>query len=206
MKNSYNKIAGHDTGRMIAISDAVFGVAMTLLVLEIKVPEIEGTDKDLAMAFLKLMPKFLVYFLSFITAGIFWMGQAAQFEHIKKSDRNLIWINLLFLLFVSILPFTTAFLGDYIDQKFAIGIYWLNIFLLGLMLYINWTYAIRNGFVEQEAAAEVSDAIKRRIIVSQSLYFCGALLCFINSYLAIAVIIMIELNYAFVFFKGKQKS
>lgn len=110
MKNSYNKIAGHDIGHVIAISDAVFGVAMTLLVLEIKFPEIEGDDKKLAMTFLKLMPKFLVYFLSFMTAGIFWMGQASQFEHIKKSDRNLIWINLLFLLFVSLLPFTTAFL------------------------------------------------------------------------------------------------
>jgi Predicted integral membrane protein len=204
MKNSYNKIAGHDIGRMIAISDAVFGVAMTLLVLEIKVPEVHGNDKELAIAFLKLMPKFLVYFLSFMTAGIFWMGQAAQFEHIKKSDRNLIWINLLFLLFVSVLPFTTAFLGDYIDHNFAIGIYWLNIFLLGLMLYINWTYATRYGFVEQEVEAEVSEPIKRRIIVSQSLYLGGALLCFINSYLAIAVIIALELNYAFAFFKGRR--
>lgn len=204
MKNSYNKIAGHDIGRMIAISDAVFGVAMTLLVLEIKVPEVHGNDKELAIAFLKLMPKFLVYFLSFMTAGIFWMGQAAQFEHIKKSDRNLIWINLLFLLFVSVLPFTTAFLGDYIDHNFAIGIYWLNIFLLGLMLYINWTYATRHGFVAQEVEAEVSEPIKRRIIVSQSLYLGGALLCFINSYLAIAVIIALELNYAFAFFKGRR--
>jgi hypothetical protein len=204
MKNSYNKIAGHDIGRIIAISDAVFGVAMTLLVLEIKVPEVEGSDKDLAMAFFKLMPKFLVYFLSFMTAGIFWMGQASQFEHIKKSDRNLIWINLIFLLFVSVLPFTTAFLGDYIDHNFGIAIYWLNIFLLGLMLYINWNYATKHGFVEKEVQEEVSEAIKRRIIVSQSLYFCGALLCFVNSYLAIAVIIAIQLNYAFAFFRGRQ--
>lgn len=203
MKNSYNKIAGHDIGRVIAISDAVFGVAMTLLVLEIKVPEVEGSDKDLAMAFFNLMPKFLVYFLSFMTAGIFWMGQASQFEHIKKSDRNLIWINLIFLLFVSILPFTTAFLGDYIDFKFAIGIYWLNIFLLGLMLYINWNYAVKHGFVEKEAEEEVGYAIKRRIIISQTLYLIGASLCFINSYLAIAVIIAIELNYAFAFFRRK---
>ena len=64
MGNTYNKIAGHEVGRIIAISDAVFGVAMTLLVLEIKVPEIEGNEHELAMSFLKLMPKFLVYFLN----------------------------------------------------------------------------------------------------------------------------------------------
>ncbi|MGN7787071.1 TMEM175 family protein [Niabella sp. 22666] len=203
--NNYNKIAGHDTGRLIAISDAVFGVAMTLLVLEIKVPEIEGGNKDLATAFLQLMPKFLVYFLSFMTAGIFWMGQSAQFEHIKKSDRNLSWINLLFLLFVSVLPFTTAFLGDYIKHEFAIAIYWLNIFLLGITLYINWNYAVKHGFVPAEDKDEVSDAIKKRIISSQTLYFIGALLSFINSYLAIGVIIAIQLNYAFAFFRGKKQ-
>lgn len=71
MRNNYNKIAGKDVGRIIAISDAVFGVAMTLLVLEIKVPEIEGGNKELAVAVWDLMPKFLVYFLSFMTAGIF---------------------------------------------------------------------------------------------------------------------------------------
>ncbi|MDQ1089886.1 TMEM175 family protein [Siphonobacter sp. SORGH_AS_1065] len=202
MENTYNKIAGHEVGRIIAISDAVFGVAMTLLVLEIKVPEIEGNEHELAISFLKLMSKFLVYFLSFMTAGIFWMGQAAQFQHIKKSDRHLNWINLTFLLFVSVLPFTTAFLGDYIDYKFAIGIYWLNIFLLGLVLYINWNYATSHGFVTTEDIQEVSSAIKKRIFVSQNLYLIGALLCFVSSYLAIAVIIMIQLNYAFAFFSG----
>ncbi len=205
MKNNYNKIAGKDTGRLIAISDAVFGVAMTLLVLEIKVPEIEGDDKELIAAFVKLMPKFLVYFLSFMTAGIFWMGQSAQFEHIKKSDRNLSWITLIFLLFVSVLPFTTAFLGDYISHNFAIGIYWINILILGMILYISWNYAEKNGFIDDEVKQNISGAIKRRIIVSQSLYLIGALLGFVNPYLGIGVIIAIQLNYAFAFFNRKNK-
>ncbi|PWN59807.1 TMEM175 family protein [Chryseobacterium viscerum] len=203
--NNYNKIAGKDTGRLIAISDAVFGVAMTLLVLEIKVPEIGGNEAELATAFLTLMPKFLVYFLSFMTAGIFWLGQSAQFEHIKESDRNLSWITLLFLLFISVLPFTTAFLGDYIDHKFAIGLYWLNIFLLGLTLYINWNYAERKDFITDEAKNEVSKAIKRRIIVAQLAYLIGALLCFINPYLGIGAIIAVQLNYAFAFFNKRGK-
>lgn len=203
--NNYNSIAGKDTGRLIAISDAVFGVAMTLLVLEIKVPEIEGGDKELATAFLSLMPKFLVYFLSFMTAGIFWMGQSAQFEHIKKSDRNLSWITLLFLLFVSTLPFTTAFLGDYLDHKFALAIYWLNIFLLGTVLYINWNYAERKGLISDETKNDVAAAIKKRIVIAQSMYLFGALLGLINPYLGIGVIIAIQLNYAFAFISKKIK-
>lgn len=202
--NNYNKIAGKDTGRLIAISDAVFGVAMTLLVLEIKVPEIEGNEAELATAFIALLPKFLVYFLSFMTAGIFWMGQSAQFEHIKESDRNLSWITLLFLLFISTLPFTTAFLGDYIDHKFAIGLYWLNIFLLGLILYIGWSYAERKNFISEEAKDDISKAIKRRIVMAQISYLVGVLLCFINPYLGIGVIIAIQLNYAFSFFSQRK--
>ncbi len=207
MKLTYNKLAGQNAERINAISDAVFGVAMTLLVLEIKVPELEGheTEGDLMHAFVALLPKFLVYFLSFMTAGIFWVGQSAQFRHIEKSDRNLIWINLLFLLFVSTLPFSTAFLGDHITFKFSIFLYWLNIFLMGLFLYINWTYADKKGFITEETKDDVYEPIKRRIIIAQALYFCGALLCFVSPYLSIGVIIAIQLNYAFAFFSGGKK-
>ncbi|GAA5091232.1 TMEM175 family protein [Chryseobacterium ginsengisoli] len=206
MKLSYNKLAGQSAGRIDAISDAVFGVAMTLLVLEIKVPEFEGniTEMELAHSFFALMPKFLVYFLSFMTAGIFWTGQSAQFRHIKGSDRNLNWINLLFLLFVSTLPFSTAFLGDHISFKFSIFLYWLNIFLMGLMLYINWHYAYKHNFINEETVNEVYIPIRRRIIYAQALYFAGALLCFINPYLSIAFIIAVQLNYAFAFFGNKK--
>lgn len=207
MKLTYNKLAGQSAERINAISDAVFGVAMTLLVLEIKVPDFEThvTEAELAQAFLALMPKFLVYFLSFMTAGIFWSGQAAQFRHIEKSDRNMTWINLLFLLFVSVLPFSTAFLGDHISYKFSIFLYWLNIFLMGLGLYINWTYARKHGFINEETLADVYEPIQRRIVTAQLLYFAGALLCFVNPYLSIGVIIAIQLNYAFAIFSDGKK-
>ena len=207
---NYNKIAGQSIQRIEAISDGVFAVAMTLLVLDVKVPINEAikTNADLANAFFSLIPKFLVYLLSFITAGIFWTGQSTQFRYIEKSDRNLNWISLLFLLFVSTIPFTTAFLSEYIDFKFSIFIYWLNILCLGVMLYINWIYAFRNNFLnipENEKKA-IDNAVKNRIVVAQSLYAFGALLCFINIYLSIAVIIAIQLNYAFaIITPGRKK-
>lgn len=208
MKLSYNKIAGKNTQRIEAISDGIFAVAMTLLVLEIKVPAAEGklTEGELAHVLLAQMPRFLVYFLSFMTAGIFWVGQSAQFAYIEKSDRNLNWLSLLFLLFVSLLPFSTAFLSDYTNYRFAIFVYWFNILMLGVSLYINWSYAVRHRFVETESDLEaISGAIKRRIIVAQLLYFAGALLCFINTYLSIGFIILVQLNYAFGIFAGRRK-
>lgn len=206
---NYNKIAGKNTQRIEAISDGVFAVAMTLLVLDIKVPATESiqTETELAHSFFALMPKFLVYFLSFMTVGIFWTGQSTQFKYIEKSDRNLNWITLLFLLCVSLLPFSTAFLSEHINYKFAIAVYWFNILLLGLTLYINWQYAVKRNFIAVENSSgkeAISSAITQRIFIAQSLYLLGALLCFVNPFLSITFIIAVQINYAFGIISGRQ--
>lgn len=197
----YNNIAGQSTNRIEAISDGVFAVAMTLLVLDIKAPtsEIINSEKELIQMFSLLAPKFLVYFLSFMTAGIFWTGQSTQFKYIVKSDRNLYWTTLLFLLFVSLLPFSTSFLSENVSFKFAIAVYWFNILMLGVTLYLNWHYAKKNNFLnlESQEAKYIHKAISYRIIIAQTLYGLAALLCFIHTYLSIIAIILIQINYAF---------
>jgi len=206
----YNHIAGQKLQRIEALSDGVFSIALTLLVLDIKVP-VTGAIKSepqLIHSFISLTPKFLAYFLSFMTLGIFWVGHSTQLQFINKSDRNLNWINLFFLLFVSMLPFTTAFLSEYIQFKFSVLIYWLNILLMGVMVYINWSYAHKKKYLWlPEADIEHTNKLMRqRVIKAQALYAFGALLCFFNTYLSIAVIIMIQLTYAFdVFLKKVEK-
>jgi uncharacterized membrane protein len=197
--NNYNKIAGQRIQRIEAISDGVFAIALTLLILDIKIPvsELIRSEKDLINAFAGLSSKFISYFLSFLTLGIYWSAHSTQFHFISKSDRNLNWINLFFLLFVSLIPFTTAFLSEYITFKFAIWVYWLNIVLLGAMLAINWHYANKHNFIslEEKELRPVGKAIKRRILEAQSLYTLGALLSFINTYISITVLVIIQLNY-----------
>jgi uncharacterized membrane protein len=205
----YNQIAGQSVFRITSLSDGVFAIALTLLVLDIRVP-VQATVRDqsgLIDAFLSLTPKLLTYFLSFMTLGIFWTGQSAQFHYIKKSDRNLNWITLFFLLFVSVLPFTTAFLGEYIEYPFAVLIYWLNIFLPGIMLLLNWRYAYRKEFtsIEGDELESVNQAISKRIVVAQSLYAAGAAISFLNTYLSIAAIIAIQLQYALAIFSFRIK-
>lgn len=205
--NTYNKIAGQDTGRILAISDGVFGVALTLLVLEIRVPFMASirSEQDLMQAFFALKSKFLVYLLAFMTTGIFWVGHSSQYKYIEGSDRNLNWINLLFLLSVTMLPFTTAFLGDYTHFKFPIAVYWFNLLLMGIMLYINWAYACRHHFVDEKIKALADLPLRRRIVIAQSLYLLGALLCFISPFLSIAFIIAVQMNYAFAFLSQRKK-
>lgn len=207
MRRTYNQFAGKKIGRIEAISDGVFAVALTLLVLDIRVPVNEAIHSEAALwaSFCSLTPKLLTYFLSFMTLGIFWTGHTTQFNFIERGDRNLNWISLFFLMLVSLLPFTTAFLSDYIQFKMAIGMYWLNILLLGTALLLHWRYAFKHDLIDidPEDRDEINKAMKKRIIIAQLLYAGGALLCFVNNYLSIGVIILIQINYAYPIFNKK---
>lgn len=208
-EKTYNQIAGQKIQRLEAISDGVFAIAMTLLVLDIRVPVSEAikTEADLFDKFCTLTPRLLSYFLSFMTLGIFWTGHSTQFNYIHRSDRRFNWITLYFLLFVTLLPFTTAFLSEHIEFKFSIGLYWLNIFLMGVFIYLSWVYAHRHNLlsIPENERSSVNKAIRRRIIIAQTLYFFGALCCFINTYLSIGIIILIQINYAFAIITERKK-
>lgn len=196
---TYNQLAGRRLGRIEALSDGVFAIAMTLLVLELKVPvaKVAKSEAELWHSLVELKYEFLTYFLSFMTLGIFYMGQAFQFQFMERSDRNSSWISILFLMIISLLPFTTAFLSRHIELKLAIGVYWLNIFLAGLFIYIHLCYALKNNLVREEDRTIIDKPGRRRVIVAQSLYAFGALLCFISTYLSIFFIIAVQFNYAF---------
>jgi uncharacterized membrane protein len=206
--SQYNNIAGQRVQRIEALSDGVFSIAMTLLVFNLKDP-VSGlvqTDAELLKALYEILPTLLTYFLSFMTLGIFWTGQSTQFSYIEKYDRNLNWISLFFLLFVSILPFTTGILSSHITNKVSIGLYWLNILALGALLFVHWQYAFKNQcLVFKDGNQEkIHKAVKKRIITAQSLYALGAALCFVSTYLSIFVIILIQLNYALALFNPKS--
>jgi uncharacterized membrane protein len=199
----YNQIAGQNIQRIEALSDGVFAIALTLLVLDVRVPVAEhiAHEKDIITAFGKLAPKLLSYFLSFMTLGIFWTSHSSQFQYIDKSDRNFNWINLSFLLFVTITPFTTAFLSEYLSFRFAIGIYWLNLFLLGLMLFWIFNYADKHNYFKATLVRknEIKKAMVRRGLFAQSLYAAGALLCFVSTYLSLGILIAIQLFFVLPF-------
>jgi len=191
---SYNQVAGRRLDRIAALSDGVFAIAMTLIVLEIHGPI--KSEQDLWNALLTLGPRLVTYFLSFLTLGIFWNGQQTQLNNFASTDRDLTWLQLTFLATVALMPFSTSLLAEFITFRLAVLAYWANIFLLGVLLYVAWSYAIRNGLVTKEAGPAVSALIKRRIVVAQALYAFGALLCFINPLWSIAFTVLVQLNFA----------
>src|SRR5207249_453676 len=134
---AYNEIAGRNVERIAALSDGLFAIAMTLIVLEIRVPDTAGisTDRQLFDALVPLGPRFLTYLLSFLTLGIFWNGQQTQLNHIARANRDFAWLSLLFLATIALFPFTTSLLAEYIAVPLALILYWLNIVIIGAIIY-----------------------------------------------------------------------
>jgi len=206
MPTLYNAIQGRSLERLAALSDGIFAVAMTLLVLDIHIPSAEAvhSEAELCRALTTMAPQWIAYLMSFLTLGIFWAGQQTQLNHIREGSRELTWIHMGFLFWVTLAPLTTRLLAEFITYRMALLLYWFNILLLGVMLYWSWTYVMHHDLVKEDTAPEVRGAICRRILIAQSLYAFGALLCVWSNYASIAFIVLIQLNYAFAPRWGKR--
>jgi uncharacterized membrane protein len=200
MPSLYNRVAGQSVERLAALSDGIFAVSMTLLVLDLRVPAVEAvhTERDLWHALVALSPRLLIFLMSVMTNGIFWVGQQTQLNQFSRADRNLAWIHIAFLCAICFTPFSTSLLAEFIHYRTALLVYWLNILLLGLTLYWSWGYATRAHLLADDVPADIHAAVIRRIVIAQSLYACGAALCFINTYWSIAAIVLVQVNYAIV--------
>ena len=198
MDKDYNRIAGQGLDRAAALSDGVFAVAMTLIVLDIRIPEgvSAHSDADLCALLVGLAPRLAMYLMSFLTLGIFWVGQQTQLNQFTRTDRDLSWIHLVFLAWVALMPFSTMLLARFITLRVALLVYWFNILLLGATLLWSWAHAERAGLVKPDLPPTVGPAVRRRIIIAQALYAFGALLCLINPYWSLGFILLVQLNYA----------
>jgi uncharacterized membrane protein len=132
--------------RIVFFSDAVFAIAITLLALEIRLPEEAGhaTDPELVRILLSLWPKYLGYVVSFLVIGLFWIGHHRKFRFIERYDSNLIILNILMLMFVALVPFPTALLSES-GGKAATIVYAGFMAVLGLLYVCLWLYASKDN-------------------------------------------------------------
>jgi uncharacterized membrane protein len=131
----------HDPARVLALSDGVFAIIITLLVLEVHVPELtQGHTLNEALA--ELRPSLTAFVISFVLAGMYWVAHRDLFALIRRTDRGLVWLNILYLLPLCLLPFGAGLLGRYEDEVVALRIYGLLLVLIALMRVVIWLYAI----------------------------------------------------------------
>jgi uncharacterized membrane protein len=132
-------------GRVEALSDGVFAIVLTLLVLEIKVPHVESDRHlaDLAPALVALAPKVVRWVVSFITVCVIWLNHHRLFSSTARVDHGFFWNNANLLLWTSFIPFPTALMGDYPDSRLAVSFYGIVMFLMALAFVILRFHLLR---------------------------------------------------------------
>ncbi|MFJ9366441.1 TMEM175 family protein [Nocardia sp. NPDC101769] len=205
----YHRIAAQDLGRLGALSDGIFAVAMTLLVLDLHVPAGEAwherslwsagavsDEQPVWHALTHVGPQFLICLLGFLTLGMFWIGQQTQLNLMDRADRSLTWIHLMFLFGICLVPFATALLAAFPQSRLALLVYWADLLYLGLVQLAALRYARRAGLLAEHTAPEDLTAIRRRIGIVQLLYAAAVALCPISTYLSIGLTIALQVNSA----------
>ena len=121
--------------RLILFTDAVFAIAITLLVIEIKVPELHHveSERDVVIATLNLIPKFMGFLVAFFVIAIYWTAHHRVFRFVHRYTPGLIWLNIVFLLSIVLMPFTAAFQGEYPALKTPWILYACCVIFTGLM-------------------------------------------------------------------------
>jgi uncharacterized membrane protein len=191
----YNRFSGQSLERIQALSDGVFAVALTLLVLDLRVPVgAADTDGGLWEALSTLGPSFVAYLLSFTMLGTFWLAQHTFLGLCTRADRALTWTQLGFLIVVTLLPFSASLLAEYVTVRLAVGVYWLNLVLLGVGLAVGGRHAAGTGLVDPPQLRSLQ-IFRRRIWFAQSCYAVAALLCLLSTYVSVGALALVQLYF-----------
>jgi len=156
--------AGKELDRIVNFSDGVFAIVITLLVLDIRVPNIpEGlVSQELPSRILALEPKFLSYVISFLVIAIYWQVHHRVFRPIRSYDRTLLWLNFLFLMAISFLPFPTSLLGEYSEQQLSVVIYAATAAIASLLLVsISWYTTAEHRLVAPDSVDDEAERKQR---------------------------------------------
>jgi uncharacterized membrane protein len=159
------------TSRMEALSDGIFAIASTLLVLDLAIPAVSS---DVGHSLLKQWPTYLAYLVSFATIGNAWLNHSVITEYLERADAILLRLNLVLLFFVSVLPFPTHMLADYLSnssaERIAVTVYGLNLLAIGAFTSLTWHYALAEHLIRRDNSEDDVRAISAKLDPSLASY------------------------------------
>ena len=205
MIKEQEKISAIDEGelspaRLETLTDGIFAIAMTILVLDIHVPELMkgATSGELFSSLVDIWPRIASFAISFIILAMFWVAHHTEFRYIKKLDHKLIWLNVFYLLFVSLLPFTAALLGRYPENQVAVIVYAIQLLALVLSQYSIWRHASHHkNLVVEDLDPRVNTLANRVCFFAVGAYLLAIALSFVNVNLTLIIYALIPLPYIF---------
>jgi uncharacterized membrane protein len=183
--------------RLESLGDGIFSVAMTILVIELKVPSVQGNSlRDLLHALYEIRQEIFCYFVSFIVLGIMWFGHRMVFEYISRTNRYFIFLGVLFYMVVCLVPFTTRFLAADTLKWYAILMYGLNLSMCNLTLFAQWKYGIKRPTLHARVLPpEVRKEAKILFLISPVLYAIAIAISFYIPLVSIIIFFITPILY-----------
>jgi uncharacterized membrane protein len=178
------------TNRIEALSDGIFAVAMTLLILEFQVPHLphDAPNVVVAPALFALWPKFITYIISFLSLGVFWAGHHNMYHIVRRADRVLMWLNIVFFMFVACLPFSASVLNAFRQTQIAPLMFGANLTIIGWLLYLQWEYAgAQPGMLEEAVTPNFRAAVRTRFLAYPVIAGLTMLICFWSIPISLAI-------------------
>ena len=161
-----------DPGRVMALTDGILAIIMTLLVLEIHVPQLSAGESLSTHFLLEVWPNVVVFVISFVLTGLYWMGHRDLFNLVRGVERELVWLNIMYMLPVALVPAAAALLGAYSQDALALRLYGLVLLLISLMRLVLWLYIGRRPHL-------LIEHINRRTLRSGALQSITLILLFL---------------------------
>lgn len=194
------RVRGFEKNRLEALADGIFAVALTLLVLDIKLPEgmAFASNDDLWRHLTELERHFAIYVISFVVIGMYWISHHIQFHFIRYTDRRMIWINLFYLLLISFVPFTTDLVGDHQDLILPVELYGVTLLALSALSFLHLDYLSHRPYLtSHEFTPEVANLIKRRVLTFTLIPLSSMVIAFWNTRLALYIYLLLVLAHFF---------
>ena len=187
--------------RTEAFSDGVFAIVITLLILEIKVPDphsipVDQVAHELPHRLWELKAMFIAYILSFFIVGTFWVAHHNIFKLIRSTDRMLMWLNLALLMCVAFIPFPTALIGEYPSQPIAIVVYGLTVTASSVMLVLLWNYATKDHkHVDSDMPPALIKRVRGQMLLAPPVYLVASALAYVNIWLSFLLFAALQVHY-----------
>ncbi|MFA5337227.1 MAG: TMEM175 family protein [Candidatus Omnitrophota bacterium] len=183
-----------NVGRIVALADGIFAIAMTLLVVTIDIPKkshiisVEGLHKFIFEQYHEIFN----YVLSFILLGAFWTIHHQQFHYIKHTDQKHLWINIMIFMSITLVPFVTSLAGDFPGDLLAKLVFHFDMFAMGVLFYLNWLYATNNKHLVDASLKDEEIIIeKKKLLIIPCTAFLAILIAFIEPMISSSLYLLI---------------
>lgn len=180
MDKNLIQISELNVNRIQSLTDSVFAIVITILSLALIVPSGENEQALKSFMLDQIIPKLFIFFLGFIVVGAFWVDTHFNHHHMIKTNIISIWLNIFFLMFVCLIPFSSGFLANYLDTAISLIIYSINLILVSLFHLAMLVYAWGNGFIDHKVDKKLYHNMCLRIILPMLIYVLIIPLAFLH--------------------------